>query len=153
MRSIRSVSPPAPRTPWSPPRHGWGGDGSRGVKILGVEQDLKDLHDKQLTFQVLIIEVYLTHTLADPRQVAAVAPPWSSLPWQLIVLMEEAVKRRLGALSQEEARRKGVPWLDLVRDQKAKDGLAALVEEFRRQGYVPAALRGFVTPAEARSLG
>jgi hypothetical protein len=122
-----------------------------GVKVLRVEQDIKDLHDKQLTFQVLIIEVYLTHTLADPRQVAAVAPPWSSLPWQLIVLMEEAVKRGLGALSQEEARRQGVPWLDLVRDQKVKDGLAALVEEFRRQGYVPAPLRGFVTPAEARA--
>jgi len=122
-----------------------------GVKVLRVEQDIKDLHDKQLTFQVLIIEVYLKHTLADPRQVAAVAPPWSSLPWQLIVLMEEAVKRGLGALSQEEARRQGVPWLDLVRDQKVKDGLAALVEEFRRQGYVPAPLRGFVTPAEARA--
>ena len=122
-----------------------------GVKVLRLEQDIKDLHDKQLAFQVQIIEVYLKHTLADPRQVAAVAPPWSSLPWQLIVLMEEAVKRGLGALSQEEARRQGVPWLDLVRDQKVKDGLAALVEEFRRQGYVPAPLRGFVTPAEARA--
>jgi hypothetical protein len=29
----------------------------------------------------------------DPEQDAVLAPPWSTLPWHLMVLMEEAVGR------------------------------------------------------------
>jgi hypothetical protein len=36
------------------------------------------------------------------------APPWSTLPWTLLVLMEEAVERGWAAFSVEEARRRGV---------------------------------------------
>ncbi len=121
-----------------------------GVRVVRVEQDVKDFGETKYTFQVQIVEVYVKHALADPRQVAAVAPPWSSIPWQLVVLMEEAVKRRLSAFSEDEAKRRGVPWLDLVRDKTLKERLAALVEDFMRQGYVPQSLKAFVTPDEAR---
>ena len=39
----------------------------------------------------------------DPEQDAVIAPPWSTLPWHLLVLMEEAVERGWAAFSQEEA--------------------------------------------------
>jgi len=72
-------------------------------------------------------------------------------PTDGITLMEEAVKRGLAAFSQDEAKRRGVPWLDLVRDQRVKERMAALVEEWSRQGHVPSALLGLVTPDQARS--
>lgn len=120
-----------------------------GIRVLREEQDVKKTQEGTFKFPVQVVEVYLTHTLNDPQQLAAVAPPWSSLPWHLIALMEEAVKRNAAAFSEGEAKRRGVPWLDLVRDQKLKDRLAALTEDLRSQAYVPAALRQFVTADEA----
>ena len=120
-----------------------------GVKVLRAEQDVKDFGEAKYTFQVHIVEVYLTHGLADSLQNASVAPPWSAVPWNLTVLMEEAVKRGFAAFSQVEAKQRGVPWLDLVRDKTLKERLAALVEEFRLQGYVPASMKGLVTPEQA----
>ncbi len=122
-----------------------------GVRVLRTEQDVKDFGEAKYTFQVHIVEVYVRHSLADPLQLASVAAPWSTLPWNLIVLMEEGVKRGLAAFSQEEAKRRRVPWLDLVRDKTLKERLAALVEEFKRQGYVPVPLKDFVTPDQARA--
>ncbi len=55
-------------------------------------------------------------------------PPWSTLPWHLIALMEEAVGRGWAAFSQAEATRRGVEWLDLVRSKQMNARLAALVD-------------------------
>ena len=60
-----------------------------------------------------------------------VLPPWSTLPWHVLVLMEEAVSRGLAAFSQAEAQRRGVEWLDLVRSEQTNAKLAALVETLR----------------------
>jgi hypothetical protein len=122
-----------------------------GVRVLQVEKEVRDFGEKKYTFQVQVAEMYLTRALADPLQLASVAPPWSTLPWHAIALMEEAVKRGLAAFSRDEAKRRGVPWLDLVRDQRVKERLAALVDEWGRQGHVPPALLGLVTPDQARA--
>ena len=122
-----------------------------GIRVLPVEQETKDFGETKYTFQVQPVEVYVKHTLADLTQVASVAAPWSTLPWHVIALMEEAVKRGFAAFSLNEAKRRGVPWLDLVRDQAVKDRLATLVEDFRRRGYVPASLGGLVTSDQARA--
>lgn len=122
-----------------------------GVRMLQAEKEVRDFGEKKYTFQVQVAEVYLSRALADPLQLASVAPPWSTLPWHVIALMEEAVKRGVAAFSQGETRRRGVPWLDLVRDQRVKERLAALVEEWRSQGHVPPALLGLATPDQARA--
>jgi hypothetical protein len=77
-------------------------------------------------------------------------PPWSSVPWHVLVLMEEAVQRNLAAFSESEALRRVVPWLDLVRDAHLHKQLQALVEVFEQQGYRPEALQDMVTPEIAR---
>jgi len=64
--------------------------------------------------------------------------------------MEEAVGRGWAAFSREEADRRGVAWLDLVRDEGLKARLASLAEAFEGQGYVPEPLKGFATAEEAR---
>ncbi len=80
-----------------------------------------------------VLEVYLRDAPGDERQVAALAPPWSTVPWHLLALMEEAVVRGYAAFSQEEAARRGVPWLDLVRDPGAR-GKAAGPDRALRAG-------------------
>jgi hypothetical protein len=64
--------------------------------------------------------------------------------------MEEAVTRELAAFSTAEAQRRGVAWLDLVRDQRLKDRLLALVAEFEGQGYRTEAIRNLASEAEVR---
>jgi hypothetical protein len=98
-----------------------------------------------------VLEVYLRDTPGDERQVAALAPPWSPLPWHLLVLMEEAVTRGYAAFSREEADRRRVPWLDLARDPALRAKLVDLLAAFERDGYVPHALKDFVTPDEAQA--
>ncbi len=104
-----------------------------------------------LVRELAIIEVYLRPAPPHDLYAAAIAPPWSSLPWQLVVLMEEAVRRGWAAFSREEARRRSVPWLDLVRDPVLAQRMVALVPEFARSGYRPAALAALVSEQEARA--
>ena len=121
-----------------------------GVKVLHAEQEAKAFGELKLTQQVPVIEVYLNDTSPDFPHITAVAPPWSALPWHLIVLMEEAVTRGLAAFSAAEAQHRGVAWLDLARDQRLKDQLLALVADLEVQGSRPEALRNLVSDADAR---
>jgi hypothetical protein len=122
-----------------------------GFKVLRVDAEVKKYSDTTFTYVVPVIEVYVNPLGRDPQQVAAAAAPWSALPWHVLVLMEEAVKRKVGAFSAEEAKRRGVRWLDLARDPKTREALATLVDGFARQAYVPEALKRLVTADEAQT--
>ena len=121
-----------------------------GIKVLRVAREVRYFGEIRVIQEVPIIEVYVDYAAIDPLQVAALAPPWSPIPWHLLVLMEEAVRRGWAAFSQEEAEHLGVSWLDLVRDPALKTRLASLVQEFASQGYIPEALRRWVTVEEAK---
>jgi hypothetical protein len=99
---------------------------------------------------VFTVEVYTTSAPASPEREAVPAPPWSTLPWHLLVLMEEAVERGRAAFSQAAAQRRGVEWLDLVRSEDTNKRLAALVESFERDGYRPERLKSLVSAEDAR---
>jgi hypothetical protein len=119
------------------------------VRVAKVETEVRDFGDLQVLLETPVIEVYLRHA-GDAAEAPAIAPPWSPVPWQLVVLMEEAVTRGLAAFSEDEARRRGVPWLDLARDRKLVDALGPIAESFERRAYVPEALKGLVTVEQAR---
>jgi hypothetical protein len=121
-----------------------------GVRLVRVDQTVQKFGDTEVLRESPAVDVYLNHTAMDDRQVAALAPPWSSVPWHVLVLMEEAVQQNLAAFSESEALRRGVPWLDLVRDARLHKQLQALVEVFAQQGYRPEALQDMVTPEIAR---
>jgi hypothetical protein len=106
--------------------------------------------DVSFVREVFTVEVYLAIAPSDPEGNAVVAPPWSTLPWHLVAMMEEAVARGWAAFSQAEAERRGVPWLDLVRSAQINAQLAALVAEFERQAFRPQALDPYVAEAAAR---
>jgi hypothetical protein len=118
------------------------------VRVLKVETEVRDFGDLQVLLDTPLIEVYLRG--ASEPESPAIAPPWSPVPWQLMVLMEEAVTRGLAAFSEDEARRRGIPWLDLARDRKLVDALGAIAESFERRSYVPDALKGLVSVEQAR---
>lgn len=120
-----------------------------GVRVLKVDKTFYGFGDLKIEREIPVVEVYLNAAAGDPEQIASIAPPWSSLPWHVIALMEEAVIRAWAAFSREGAQRPGVEWLDLVRGEGGMNRLAALVEEFKRQGYVPDPLKGSVTREEA----
>ncbi|MCH8113457.1 MAG: hypothetical protein IH905_16135 [Proteobacteria bacterium] len=124
-----------------------------GVRLAGIDRTTKSIRFGDLAFvrEMLIVEVYLKAAPDGLEQAAAIAPPWSTVPWHVLALMEEAVARGWAAFSQEQAARLGVEWLDLVRTEGLKKRLASLVGEFARGGFVPGPLRGMVTAEEARA--
>ncbi|MEX2127038.1 MAG: hypothetical protein WD871_02190 [Xanthobacteraceae bacterium] len=123
-----------------------------GLRATGSDAVSRSFRIGDVDFvrELFTIDVYATVVPEDPERDAVIAPPWSTLPWHLIVLMEEAVGRGWAAFSQAEAARRGVEWLDLVRSQQMSGRLASLVETFEREGYRPAALRPLVGVEEAR---
>jgi len=123
-----------------------------GLRAGGTDASSRTLRVGDVSFvrELLAVDVYTTIAPENPEQDAAVAPPWSTLPWHLIVLMEEAVGRGWAAFSQGQAERRGVEWLDLVRSDRLKDRLASLVATFEREGYRPEPLKPLVSADEAR---
>jgi hypothetical protein len=122
-----------------------------GVRVVGVESEVRRYSDVTFTYVIPVIEVYLNSASPDPRELAALAPPWSAVPWHVTVLMEEAVKRGVGAFSAAEAKRRGVRWLDLARDPKTREQLSAILDGLARQNYVPDALKKLVGADEAQT--
>ena len=122
-----------------------------GFRVVKVDAEVKKYSDNTFTYIVPVIDVYVSGGALDNEALAALAPPWSALSWPVLTLMEEAVKRGLVAFSPGEAKRRGVPWLDLARDAKTKEALAALVETFAAQAYIPPALKRLVTADEAQT--
>jgi hypothetical protein len=123
-----------------------------GLKAVGSDVVSRSFRVGDVNFvrELLTIDVYAAVVPENPDRDAAIAPPWSTLPWHLTVLMEEAVIRGWAAFSQGEAARRGVEWLDLVRSRQMNARLASLVETFEREGYRPAAMQTLVSAEEAR---
>ena len=122
------------------------------VRAVGVDTASKSFRVGDVNFvrELFVVEAYLDIAPEEPEQDAEIAPPWSALPWHLIVLMEEAVSRGWAAFSEVEATRRGVPWLDLARSPALNARLGTLVEQFARESYRPDALKSLVTIEEAR---
>src|SRR6266851_3796680 len=124
----------------------------RALRITGVDTTSKSFRIADVNFirELFLVDVYADIPPGDLEQGAVFAPPWSTLPWHLIVLMEEAVGRGWAAFSEEEAARRGVEWLDLVRSDALKMRLAGLVDQLEREGFRPATLETLVGEEEAR---
>jgi hypothetical protein len=121
-----------------------------GLRPVGVKRDLQNIaEDLNVEHRTPVVEVYLGGAPGSDDQVAALAPPWSAVPWHLLALMEAAVDRGYAAFSRDEASRRGVPWLDLARAPALREKLLALCAEFARDRFRPAALERFVVAEDA----
>jgi hypothetical protein len=123
-----------------------------GLRAVGSDAVSRSFRIGDVNFvrELFTIEVYATSVPEAPETDAIVQPPWSTIPWHLIALMEEAVGRGWAAFSQGEAARRGVAWLDLVRSAQLNGRLASLIATFEREGFRPEALRALVSAEEAR---
>jgi hypothetical protein len=119
------------------------------VRVLRTETAVLAFGEDKLTYEVPIVEVFVDRPPASPAETALIAPPWTTVPWPLLALSEEAVARGLAAFSRESALARSVPWLDLVRDRALGPRLRALLDELAARRHVPAPLAGRVTPEEA----
>lgn len=126
-------------------------DRLRGVKLVRVEETARPVADQIFTYRTPIIEVYLDNLTFDEQENALIAPPWSSVPWHVLALMEAAVERGIVAFSCGEAERRRLPWLDLVRDPAQLKTFRGLIKEFAQTGYRPAALELLVGPETAKA--
>ncbi|MEX0591446.1 MAG: hypothetical protein WD207_10185 [Xanthobacteraceae bacterium] len=123
-----------------------------GLKIVRVERAKHVIAENWEIFtNSPVVEIYLRDVPHDELQVAAMAPPWSTMPWHLLALMEEAVTRGYAAFSEQESERRRIPWMDLVRDQELRAKLLQLIAQFERESYRPEALKEFVTAEEAQA--
>jgi len=120
-----------------------------GVRVVRVESRALALADLTFIYKSPIVEVYLNALSRDAEADGLIAPPWSSVPWHVLALMEAAVERNLAAFSEAEAARRGVAWLDMVRDTALLAKLTELIKEFAQSGYRPAALEGLVSASAA----
>jgi hypothetical protein len=119
---------------------------------MGVDAGSKSFRvgDGNFVREVFTVEVYLDIAPDQPDWNAVVAPPWSTVPWHVLALLEEAVTRGWAAFSESEAVRRGVPWLDLVRSQETTAKLASLLPELERTAFRPSPLMAYVGEEEAR---
>ena len=123
-----------------------------GVRVVGVDTASKSFRVGDVNFvrELFLVDVFAKISPEDPEQDAIFVPPWSTLPWHLLVLMEEAVSRGWAAFSHAEAARRGVEWLDLVRSDTMKARLAALIDQFERDEFRPEVLQSQVSADDAR---
>jgi hypothetical protein len=122
----------------------------RGVRFVRVDTETLAFGEDKLKYDVPVIEVYLDHRGDDPSEAAAVAPPWTTLPWHLLALLEEGARRGQFAFSPTAAARRNVPELDAVRNVALVKRLADVARELEERAYVPPALAPHVTVTEAR---
>src|SRR5262249_50460338 len=106
----------------------------RGVRLARVEETSRSIADQTFTYRSPIVEVYLDNLTFDEQESALIAPPWSSMPWHVVALMEAAVERGIAAFSRSEAERRSLPWLDLVRDPAQLKIFRSLIKEFAQTG-------------------
>jgi hypothetical protein len=110
----------------------------REVRLVRVETETLAFGEDKLSYQVPVVEVHVDGVAQGDA--AMLAPPWTTLPWHLLALLEEGERR--GHFKLKE--------VDPVRDTAAVQRLGELARELEQRAYVPPALSSQVKPEEAR---
>ena len=88
------------------------------------------------------IEVYTNYWHFDEGEIASWASPWSSMPWEIMAAMEQAVIDGKTSFSRSESISKNVNWLSLVIPNDAKM-IQSQLEDFKSSNFIPDSLTGF----------
>lgn len=108
------------------------------VRLLRVEEETLAFGEDKLTYRVPVVEVFLDGV--GRADATAAAPPWSTVPWHLLALLDEGARR--GYFRLEQA--------DPVRDAAVVERLDELARELEARGHVPPVLQSHAKPGEAR---
>jgi hypothetical protein len=110
----------------------------KGVRLLRVETQTLAFGEDKLSYEVPVIEVYLDGVA--PGDAASVAPPWTTLPWHLLALYDEAARRGYLKLAD----------FDPVRDEALVRRLGELARELEERGHVPRILAAHANAQQAK---
>ncbi len=89
------------------------------------------------------IEMYVDYWHFDESEIAHWAALWGSMmPWEVFASMEKSVLDGKMSFSRSGAASKNVSWLSLIVPNDARI-IGENLEEYGREGFVPAPLRGF----------
>jgi peptide/nickel transport system substrate-binding protein len=88
------------------------------------------------------IEVYVDYWHFDEAEIADWASLWSSVPWEMMAAMEQAVIDGKVSFSRSGAVSKSVNWLSLIVPNDAEI-IRQNLKEFRDSGYSPKGLKDF----------
>ncbi|MEM2655688.1 MAG: ABC transporter substrate-binding protein [Candidatus Bathyarchaeia archaeon] len=94
------------------------------------------------------VEVYIDYWHVDDSYIASAASVWPDTPWELFMLMNEAVLRKELAWSVDMADIWGVDQLDLTKGRSIEI-LKAILDEFIEEKPIPSELEGIVSPDDA----
>ena len=86
------------------------------------------------------IEVYVDYWHFDEAEIASWAAPWSSMPWEVVAAMEEAVIDGKTSFSRSSSISKSVKWISLIVPNDA-EMIRQHITEFKESGYVPPSLQ------------
>jgi hypothetical protein len=111
----------------------------KGVRVVRVETETLASGEDKLTYEVPVVEVYLD--AESGADAATVAPPWTTLPWHLLALIEEGARRGFFRLAE----------FDPVRDAALVRRLDELARELEERAFVPPALARYASADEARA--
>jgi hypothetical protein len=110
----------------------------RNVRLVSVETETLAFGEDKLSYQVPVVEVDVDGVAQGDA--AMLAPPWSTLPWHLLALLEEGARRGYFKLAE----------VDPVRDSAAVKRLGELARELEERAHVPQTLTSLVNEKEAR---
>lgn len=95
------------------------------------------------------IESYVDFWHYDDKEIADFAAVWAAEPWEITAATERLVTAGKVAYSLGEAKSHSVDWLDMVVPEHAQM-IKQELQKMESENYVPAALKGIVTAADAR---
>jgi len=110
----------------------------RNVRLVRVETETLAFGEDKLSYQVPVVEVNVDGV--GEGDAAMLAPPWTTLPWHLLALLEEGARRGYFKLAE----------VDPVRDAAAVKRLGELARELEERAHVPQTLTSLVNEKDAR---
>jgi hypothetical protein len=110
----------------------------KSLRLVRVEKETLAFGEDKLSYQVPVVELLLDGVARSDA--AAVAPPWTTLPWHLLALLDEGARRGYFRLDE----------VDPVRDPAAVKRLGELAGELEERAHVPPGLTALVRGKEAR---
>jgi peptide/nickel transport system substrate-binding protein len=90
--------------------------------------------------------IYSNYYHFDKNELSYIFPPWTSIPWQILLATEELFIEGKTSWYKEEAKELGINWLDLLNSTQS-NWISIILSNFKNRSYVPEALyEGVITP-------
>ncbi|MCW3974781.1 MAG: ABC transporter substrate-binding protein [Candidatus Bathyarchaeota archaeon] len=95
------------------------------------------------------VEMYYNYWHPDESYTGTWLSPYSSIPWELVVIMEDVVANEKLAFSRSASGAKGVEWLDLTKGPSI-DMMKESLDRLANENHIPPSLKPYISEDQAR---